>query len=102
MRLKRTIPMVLFVMTMLTKLFSVPVVPFSLQGDLIEVKENDFENTAHDKTQKNQVQETSSRKNAKIHKKTVQNHILCRNLDFWKKSGIFKLELPNPFAFSCK
>ena len=81
--------------------------------DLTEVKENDFKDTAHDKRQKTQVLETYSRKKCKKTpnksagpSKNGENHISGRNFDFWKQSGIFKLEMQNPesdpFAYSSK
>ena len=68
-----------------------------------EVTENDVKDTLHDKRQKiikykkpphkkirkTQNESTGSSKNG-------ENHILRRNSDFRKKSGIFELEMSHP------
>ena len=52
-RSTKTIPMILlFVMTMLTKLFCVLTAPFSEGVGLTDVYENDFKDTPHNKRQK--------------------------------------------------
>ena len=69
-----------------------------------EVKENDFKDKPHDKKQKKKLKYKKPpyekmRKTQNEWSSSSKNgeyHILGRNLDFRKKSGIFELEMSHP------
>ena len=70
LRLKRTIPMVLFIVKTMLGYFLYSQSLFLYEGGLTQGKENDFKDTADDKRQKTQVfiKEPPHKKKAKNHK----------------------------------
>ena len=76
---------------------------FLYKVGLMEVKENDFQDTPHDKRQKNSsIRNLLTKKCEKKQNwwtsssKNVENYILGQNSDFREKYGILELEMSHP------